>query len=104
VVTPGETPRVVPDDPDDDRLAAAARAAGAALVTNDARLPALAGHEGLKVVRPADLQRPACEDASRISRSSGSRPGARRRPSSDSRSTAATSTSPRSRWPASPGS
>jgi predicted nucleic acid-binding protein len=46
---------VVPDDPEDDKLVAAALAAGAALVTNDAHLLALAGHEGLEVVRPADV-------------------------------------------------
>jgi putative PIN family toxin of toxin-antitoxin system len=56
VVLPDSAPRVVPEDPDDDKLVAAARAAGAALVTNDAHLLALAGHEGLKVVRPVDLQ------------------------------------------------
>jgi putative PIN family toxin of toxin-antitoxin system len=56
VVEPTETPRVVADDPDDDKLVAAALAAGAILVTNDAHLLAIAGHEGLKVVRPADLR------------------------------------------------
>jgi hypothetical protein len=49
-----ETPRVVPDDPEDDKLVAAALVAGAALVTNDGHLLALAGHGGLEVVRPAD--------------------------------------------------
>jgi predicted nucleic acid-binding protein len=47
---------VVPDDPGDDKLVAAALAAGAALVTNDGHLLALAGHEGLEVVRPADVR------------------------------------------------
>jgi predicted nucleic acid-binding protein len=56
VVAPAETPRVVPDDPEDDKLVAAALAAGAVLVSNDAHLLALAGHEGLKVVRPADVR------------------------------------------------
>ena len=56
VVEPTETPRVVADDPDDDKLVAAALAAGAILVTNDAHLLAIAGHEGLKVVRPADVR------------------------------------------------
>ena len=56
VVEPARTPRVVPDDPDDDKLVAAALAAGALLVTNDAHLLAIAGHEGLKVVRPADVR------------------------------------------------
>jgi predicted nucleic acid-binding protein len=56
VVEPAQTPRVVPDDPGDDKLVAAALAAGAALVTNDGHLLALAGHEGLEVVRPADVR------------------------------------------------
>ena len=46
----------VPDDPADDKLVATALAAGAALMTNDAHLLALAGHEGLEVVRPADVR------------------------------------------------
>ena len=56
VVEPAQTPRVVPDDPGDDKLVAAALGAGAVLVTNDAHLLALAGHEGLEVVRPADVR------------------------------------------------
>jgi putative PIN family toxin of toxin-antitoxin system len=52
VVDPARTPRVVPDDPEDDKLVAAALEAGAALVTNDAHLLAIAGHEGLRVARP----------------------------------------------------
>lgn len=56
VVEPGQTPRVVPDDPDDDKLVAAARAARAILVTNDAHLLALAGHEGLEVMRPGNVR------------------------------------------------
>jgi predicted nucleic acid-binding protein len=56
VVEPARTPRVVPDDPEDDKLVAAALAAGAVLVTNDAHLLALAGHEGLQVVRPAGVR------------------------------------------------
>ena len=53
---PARTPRVVPDDPEDDKLVAVAVAAGAALVTNDGHLLALAGHAGLEVVRPADAR------------------------------------------------
>jgi putative PIN family toxin of toxin-antitoxin system len=53
VVDPAQTPRVVPDDPEDDKLVATALAAGAVLVTNDTHLLAIAGHEGLRVVRPA---------------------------------------------------
>ena len=58
VVDPAQTPRVVPDDPEDDKLVAAALAAGAVLVTNDAHLLAVAGHEGLEVVRPTDALSP----------------------------------------------
>src|SRR5262249_19812691 len=56
VVEPARTPRVVPDDPEDDKLVAAALAAGAVLISNDAHLLALAGHEGLRVVRPVELR------------------------------------------------
>jgi predicted nucleic acid-binding protein len=56
VVLPETTPRVVPDDPEDDKLVAVALAAGAVPVSNDAHLLAVAGHERLKVVRPADLR------------------------------------------------
>jgi putative PIN family toxin of toxin-antitoxin system len=55
VVEPAQTPRVVPDDPDDDKLVAAARAARAVLVSNDAHLLGLAGSEGLQVLRPIDV-------------------------------------------------
>src|SRR5262249_23756355 len=56
VVEPAEVPRVVVKDPDDDKLVATALAAGAALISNDAHLLAVTGHEGLRVTRPADLQ------------------------------------------------
>jgi predicted nucleic acid-binding protein len=56
IVEPAQTPRVVADDPEDDKLVSAALAAGAILVTNDAHLLAVAGHQGLKVVRPADVR------------------------------------------------
>ena len=56
IVKPAQTPRVVPDDPDDDKLVAAALAARAVLVTSDAHLLALAGHEGLEVVRPTNVR------------------------------------------------
>jgi putative PIN family toxin of toxin-antitoxin system len=56
VIDPAQTPRVVPDDPEDDKLVAAALAAGAVLVTNDAHLLAVAGHKGLRVVRPNELR------------------------------------------------
>jgi hypothetical protein len=55
VIEPGQTPRAVPGDPGDDRLVAAALAAGAALVSNDGHLHAVTGHAGLWVVRPSEL-------------------------------------------------
>jgi putative PIN family toxin of toxin-antitoxin system len=55
VVLPEETPRVVPEDPDDDKLVAAALAARAVLVTNDGHLLTIAGHRGLQVQRPAEV-------------------------------------------------
>jgi putative PIN family toxin of toxin-antitoxin system len=58
VVEPAQTPRVVADDPEDDKLVSAALAARAVLVTNDAHLLALAGHEGLDVVRPTEVLPP----------------------------------------------
>ena len=64
IVEPAQTPRVVADDPEDDKLVAAALAAGAILVTNDAHLLAIAGHEGLKVVRPADVRARRCQPGS----------------------------------------
>lgn len=57
VVVPESQPRVVPDDPDDDKFLAAALAGHAdALVTNDEHLLRLSGHEGLFILRPAQLQ------------------------------------------------
>jgi predicted nucleic acid-binding protein len=55
VIEPARTPRVVPKDPEDDKRVAAALAACAVLVTK-AHLLVVAGHEGLRGVRPADLQ------------------------------------------------
>lgn len=58
VVEPTETPRVVPDDPGDDKLVAAARAAGAdALITNDQHLLRLDPLGPLRIVRPAEYAR-----------------------------------------------
>jgi putative PIN family toxin of toxin-antitoxin system len=54
VVVPDAIPRVVPDDPDDDKLAAVALTAGAVLVTNDAHLLSVVGYEGRNVARPSD--------------------------------------------------
>jgi putative PIN family toxin of toxin-antitoxin system len=55
VVVPEETPRVVAEDADDDKLVAAALAVGAVVVSNDGHLLAIAGHKGLQVQRPADI-------------------------------------------------
>jgi predicted nucleic acid-binding protein len=55
-VDPPPTPRVVPDDPGDDKLVAAALAARAILVTNGALLLALAGNEELVALLPVDLR------------------------------------------------
>jgi putative PIN family toxin of toxin-antitoxin system len=55
-VVPETQPRVVADDPDDDKFLAAALAGKAdALVTNDDHLLALGGHEGLPILRPVEL-------------------------------------------------
>jgi putative PIN family toxin of toxin-antitoxin system len=58
VVEPADVPRVVPEDPDDDKLAALAVAAGAvALVTNDEHLLRLDPLAGVRVVRPPEFLR-----------------------------------------------
>jgi putative PIN family toxin of toxin-antitoxin system len=57
-VEPQSTPRVVPEDPEDDKLVAAALAAGAdAIVTNDRHLLALDPHGALRILRPAEFVR-----------------------------------------------
>jgi uncharacterized protein len=54
VVEPAQTPRVVPDDPEDDKLLALALAAvAAALVTNDRHLLPLDPYGPVRVLRPA---------------------------------------------------
>jgi putative PIN family toxin of toxin-antitoxin system len=58
VVEPVETPRVVPDDPDDDKLVAAALSGAAdAIVTNDHHLLSLDPFGQLRIVRPAEFVR-----------------------------------------------
>ena len=52
-VVPAETPRVVPEDPDDDKLVAVADAAGAdAIVTNDHHLLLLDPRGDFAIMRP----------------------------------------------------
>ena len=56
VVEPVGTPRVVPDDPDDDKLVAAALSGAAdAIVTNDHHLLILDPYGQLRIVRPAEF-------------------------------------------------
>lgn len=58
VVEPVETPRVVPEDPDDDKLVAAALAGSAdAIVTNDRHLLRLDPYGWLRILRPAAFAR-----------------------------------------------
>ena len=53
VAVPSSTPRVVADDPDDDKFVAAAVAAKAdAIVTNDQGLLAVDPHDGIRILRP----------------------------------------------------
>ncbi len=52
-VVPEETPRVVPDDPEDDKLLALAKAGNAdALITSDSHLISLGTHENIPIVKP----------------------------------------------------
>jgi putative PIN family toxin of toxin-antitoxin system len=56
VVEPTITPRVVPDDPADDKLVAAALVGNAvALITNDQHLLDLNPHGTLQIVRPTEF-------------------------------------------------
>jgi putative PIN family toxin of toxin-antitoxin system len=58
IVEPQQTPRVVADDPEDDKLVAVAVAASAsALITNDRHLLALDPHGPIRIVRPAEFVR-----------------------------------------------
>jgi predicted nucleic acid-binding protein len=56
VVEPAETPRRVPDDPDDDKfLAAALAGAAVALITNDGHLLGLDPCGPIRILRPAEF-------------------------------------------------
>jgi len=57
-VEPDAIPRVVPDDPEDDKLIAAAVAAEAeAIITNDDHLLSLESHSGVEMLRPGEFVR-----------------------------------------------
>ena len=56
VIEAGLTPRVVRDDPDDDKFFAAAWAGGVdVIVSNDRGLLEIDGAEGIRVVRPSEF-------------------------------------------------
>lgn len=55
LVSPTDTPRIVPADVDDDHVVAAALAANASLiVTGDGDLLCLSSHSGIPIVSPAE--------------------------------------------------
>jgi putative PIN family toxin of toxin-antitoxin system len=58
VVEPAETPRVVPDDPEDDKLLAVTIAAGAdVIVSSDRHLLGLDPYGSVRIVRPTAFLR-----------------------------------------------
>jgi len=58
VVEPSDTPRVVPEDPDDDKLLAAAVAGNAdMLISNDQHLLQLGGYPGVRIMTPREFVR-----------------------------------------------
>lgn len=57
-VSPEETPRVVPEDAEDDKLLAAALAGQAdAVITNDEHVLKIDPYHGIRVLRPSDFVR-----------------------------------------------
>ncbi len=62
LVEPGETPRRVPDDPDDDKIVQCALVGGAShIVSGDKHLLALKSYPAIGIVRPADFLSLAAE-------------------------------------------
>jgi predicted nucleic acid-binding protein len=58
LVNPTSTPRAVPDDPDDDKVIAAATAGQVAMiVTNDRHLLVLDPYDRIRIVRPSEFIR-----------------------------------------------
>lgn len=56
LVEPVEVPRVVPNDPDDDQVIAAARTARAdCIVSGDADLLSLGSFQGIRILTAADF-------------------------------------------------
>jgi len=54
-VTPASVPRIVPDDPDDDQVIAAAIAAGADIIASgDRHLVSLGIYQSVRILRPAE--------------------------------------------------
>jgi putative PIN family toxin of toxin-antitoxin system len=58
----GETPRLVPDDPDDDKIVQCALIGGAShIVSGDKHLLALKSYQAIGILRPADFLSLAAE-------------------------------------------
>ncbi len=58
VVEPGLTPRVVPDDPEDDKFFAAAWAGKVdVVISNDRGFLSIDGAEGIRIIRPGEFLR-----------------------------------------------
>jgi len=55
-VTPASAPRIVPNDPDDDQVIAAALAGQADIIASgDRHLLSLGTHQGIRILRPAEM-------------------------------------------------
>lgn len=63
IVEPAAVPRVVPDDPEDDKLVALAVAAKVdALVTSDDHLLSLHPYDGIPILTPGEVLRQVLDD------------------------------------------